>query len=93
MGRKTLDYDMARETDPAALSNSLTASAHLTALSWTNPHTQAAFVSQCNYCHQVGNELTRAPRSREGWDETVRRMEGYLAILTNREAAGHRRRR
>ncbi len=85
-GTKVLDYDMARETDPAALSNSLTASAHLTALSWNNPQTKAAFVSQCNYCHQVGNELTRPPRSREGWDETVRRMEGYLAILTNREA-------
>jgi Carboxypeptidase regulatory-like domain len=83
---KTLDYKIARESDPAALSNSLTAAAHLTALSWTNPQTKAAFVSQCNYCHQVGNALTRVPRSREGWDETVRRMEGYLAILTKREA-------
>ena len=83
---RALDYDMARETDPAALSDSLTASAHLTALSWANQVTRAAFVSQCNYCHQVGNELTRAKRSRQGWDETVRRMEGYLAILTNREA-------
>ena len=36
----------------------------------------------------MGNELTRVPRSRQGWDETVRRMEGYLAILTNREAQG-----
>ena len=85
---RVLDFGMTRETDPAALSDSLTASAHLTALSWNDPQTKAAFVSQCNYCHQVGNELTRVPRSREGWDETVRRMEGYLAILTNREAAG-----
>ena len=82
------DYDLSRETDPVALSNSLTASAHLTALSWNDPQMKAAFVSQCNYCHQVGNELTRVPRSREGWDETVRRMEGYLAIITNREAEG-----
>ena len=85
-GTATLDADMAQETDPAALSNSLTASAHLTALSWKNPDTRAAFVSQCNYCHQVGNELTRVKRSRQGWDETVQRMEGYLAVLTNREA-------
>ncbi len=85
-GAEVVDYDMARETDPAALSDSLTASAHLTALSWANPDSRAAFVSQCNYCHQVGNELTRVPRSPEGWNETVRRMEGYLAILTNRQA-------
>jgi virginiamycin B lyase len=85
-GAGVVDYDMARETDPAALSDSLTASAHLTALSWANPDSRAAFVSQCNYCHQVGNALTRVPRSRQDWDQTVRRMEGYFAILTNREA-------
>ncbi len=85
-GDQVIDYDLARETDPAALSDSLTASAHLTALSWANPNTRAAFISQCNYCHQVGNELTRVPRSEATWYETVQRMEGYLAILTNREA-------
>jgi len=81
----TLDYQLTKQTDAAALSDSLTASAHLTALSWPLPETRAAFISQCNYCHQVGNELTRVPRDQDAWKETVRRMEGYLAILTNRE--------
>ncbi len=64
---RVLDFDMTKETDPAALSNALTASAHLTSLSWTNADTRAAFVSQCHFCHQVGNELTRVPRgSRAG---------------------------
>ena len=68
-----VDYDLASETDPSALSNNLTASAHLTALSWSNPDTRAAFVSQCNYCHQIGNELTRisAQQGRLGRDRAA----------------------
>ncbi len=85
---RTLDYDMRRETNPAALSDSLTASAHLSTLSWTDQATRAAFISQCNYCHQVGNALTRVPRDQGAWKDAIRRMEGYLAILTNREVEG-----
>jgi streptogramin lyase len=84
-GESTLDYRLEKQTDAAALSDSLTASAHLTTLKWSAPDTRAAFISQCNYCHQVGNELTRGPRDQDAWKETVRRMEGYLALLTNRE--------
>jgi virginiamycin B lyase len=84
-GEHRLDYQLKTQTNVAALSDSLTASAHLTALSWSAPETRAAFISQCNYCHQVGNELTRGPRDQTAWKESVRRMEGYLALLTNRE--------
>jgi hypothetical protein len=83
-GENTLDYQLKKQTNAEALSDSLTASAHLTALSWGAPGTRAAFISQCNYCHQVGNELTRGSRDQDAWKETVRRMEGYLALLTNR---------
>jgi streptogramin lyase len=84
-GESKLNSQLKKQTDAAALSGSLTASAHLTTLKWSAPDTRAAFISQCNYCHQVGNELTRGPRDQDAWKETVRRMEGYLALLTNRE--------
>jgi len=84
-GENTLNYQLKKQTNAEALSDSLTASAHLTALSWSAPDTRAAFISQCNYCHQVGNELTRGSRDQDAWKETVRRMEGYFAVLTNRE--------
>ena len=84
-GENTLNYPLKKQFNAEALSDSLTASAHLTALSWSAPDTRAAFISQCNYCHQVGNELTRVPRDQDAWKDTERRMEGYLALLTNRE--------
>lgn len=68
-------------------SDTLTASAHAAALEWSdNPEVEDAFVSQCNYCHQVGNSLTRVPRERDDWRETIRRMEGYMATVTDHEA-------
>lgn len=83
-----LDFTLAKIADAQALSDTLTASAHLTKLQWDNPELRAAFVSQCNYCHQVGNALTRVPRDEAGWTATVRRMEGYFAQLRNSEAKG-----
>ncbi|MDR3415917.1 MAG: carboxypeptidase regulatory-like domain-containing protein [Nevskia sp.] len=87
-GAARLDFTLARIGDPQTLSDTLTASAHLTRLQWQNPELRAAFVSQCNYCHQVGNALTRVPRDEAAWTGTVRRMEGYFAMLTNGEARG-----
>jgi hypothetical protein len=45
--------------------NALPASAHATVLPWRNAEDRAPFVAQCNYCHQVGNPLTRGKRSVE----------------------------
>ena len=83
---KTLDFSLERHSVAAELSDSLPASAHAAVLPWGNHNTREAFISQCNYCHQMGNALTRVPREESRWRDTVRRMEGYFAMLTNREA-------
>ena len=80
-----LDFTTSKITDPQELSDSLTASAHLAMLNWPSEADRAAFVSQCNYCHQIGNSLTRRPRSREEWDEVASRMEGYFSVITEAE--------
>jgi DNA-binding beta-propeller fold protein YncE len=86
MASKTADVTMVRHSVAAELSESLPASAHLTQLSWGSKDTREAFISQCNYCHQMGNALTRVPREESQWRSTVQRMEGYFAMLTNHEA-------
>ena len=82
---RTLNFALTRQNGAAELSDSLPASAHLSTLSWSNRDSRAAFVSQCNYCHQIGNALTRTPRDVDAWRTIVRRMEGYLAMLNRRE--------
>lgn len=82
-----IDFRLQPFANAQALSDSLTASAHLTKLTWPDEATRTTFISQCNYCHQVGNALTRAPRERSLWDDVVARMEGYGALLTFDESA------
>ncbi len=67
---------------PAQISDSLTASAHITKLKWHDKARQATFISQCHYCHQIGNEGTRQPRDEEEWGEVIKRMEGYFSLIT-----------
>lgn len=83
---RATNFDLERHSVAAELSASLSASAHQSALPFTNVNTREAFISQCNYCHQLGNELTRTPRTESKWRDTVLRMEGYFAMLTNKEA-------
>ncbi|MCF6200024.1 MAG: carboxypeptidase regulatory-like domain-containing protein, partial [Hyphomicrobiaceae bacterium] len=64
------------------VSDSLRASAHAIKLKWHTKARQKTFISQCNYCHQMGNELTRQPRDEDEWGETIKRMEGYFSIIT-----------
>lgn len=80
------DFAMQLFPDAKALSDSLTASAHLTQVKWPDEATRTAFISQCNYCHQVGNALTRTPKHVSLWSQVVERMEGYGAVLTSTEA-------
>jgi virginiamycin B lyase len=68
-------------------SNALPASAHLTALPWKDTEERAPFVAQCNYCHQVGNALTRGKRDAASWAESIEKMEGYMAIVTDEQVA------
>ncbi len=74
-----------RMTDVAEISASLPASAHVTKLDLEDQETKATFISQCHYCHQQGNSITRAPRSISAWSDTIWRMEGYGSYLTYAE--------
>ena len=69
-------------TDPNEISDTLPASAHATRLKLGDENDRAAMITQCNYCHQLGNSITRAPRSEEAWSDTIWRMEGYGAFIT-----------
>ena len=83
---QTLDLTMPHFASPEALSEALTASAHTAVLPWKDGQERAPFVSQCNYCHQVGNALTRVPRPLSEWRAAVDRMQGYFAMLSAKEA-------
>jgi len=72
-------------TDPQEISDSLTASAHVTKLSLKEGEDRETFIAQCNFCHQQGNSMTRVPRPEEAWDATIWRMEGYGAMLSHAE--------
>jgi virginiamycin B lyase len=82
-GRSSVDFTVRHFASPEAASAALSASAHNARLPWASPGDRAPFVSQCNYCHQLGNALTRAPRSPEAWTATIGRMEGYAAMLSS----------
>jgi streptogramin lyase/cytochrome c5 len=81
-----VDFAAEKLASPEALSDSLPASAHAAMLDFPNKGIKETFVSQCNYCHQQGNSLTRRPRDEKEWQHTVRRMEGYAAMVTYGEA-------
>lgn len=82
----TVDFTLRHFESPQAASDALSASAHNAKLPWAGVNERAPFVSQCNYCHQIGNSLTRAPRSQKEWaNVTIARMEGYFAMLSSSE--------
>lgn len=79
---RTLNLQLNLFASKEASSDALSASAHNARLNWSNGSAKAAFVNQCNYCHQLGNATTRIPRSHEQWLATIRKMEGMLAVVT-----------
>jgi virginiamycin B lyase len=81
----TVDLTVKPFASAQAASDALSASAHNAKLGWPRAGDRAPFVSQCNYCHQLGNALTRTPKSHEVWLSTIARMEGYFAMLSARE--------
>lgn len=85
--RARQDFRLGAFASAEQASNALPASAHNARLSFASASDQAAFVSQCNYCHQIGNALTRVPRSHEAWVSTIERMEGYFAMLSAPQVA------
>ncbi|NJD31549.1 MAG: hypothetical protein FIB04_06655 [Gammaproteobacteria bacterium] len=81
-----LDLKLRNFASDQAASDALSASAHNAVLPWRRADDRHNFVSQCNYCHQIGNMTTRAPRSHDAWLATINKMEGYLAMLTRAQA-------
>ncbi len=62
-------------------SDALSASAFNARLPWKDvARDRPAFISQCNYCHQIGNATTRVPQSHKDWMTTLDKMEGLLAM-------------
>ena len=80
-----LDMQLKNFASQQDSSDALSASAHNAMLPWANIADRTPFVSQCNYCHQIGNATTRVPRGHEGWMKTIRKMEGMMAMLSGKE--------
>lgn len=76
---------LTQEKSAQSASDSLSSSAHAATLKFEDPLVRESFVNQCNYCHQIGNSLTRRPREKDAWAQTVDRMTGYMALLNDRE--------
>lgn len=81
----SVDFAVEKIASLDELSASLPASAHAATLKFPDDQTKAAFINQCNYCHQQGNALTRMNHTPEQWNSTVWRMEGYGAYITHGE--------
>lgn len=85
-GAARLDLSLGRFANLAEMNESLSASAYNARLPWPDlKRDRPAFVSQCNYCHQVGNAWTRIPRDHDQWIAEVDKMEGLLAMPSRAE--------
>lgn len=78
-----LDVSPIEIIEAELLAETTAASGHAALLDWPDRNARNAFVRQCNFCHQIGNELTRSPRDLADWRDVVDRMEGYLVLLNN----------
>ena len=85
-GAQRADLALTRFATVAEASAALSASAVNARLPWHDvARERPAFVSQCNYCHQLGNSWTRLPLDHAGWMGEVDKMEGILALVSRRE--------
>lgn len=80
------DFRLAALTDPLAWSDALPASAHAATIGWQDPKLREDFVSQCHFCHQIGNAWTRRVKTVDEWADTIARMHGYGALVTFEDA-------
>lgn len=86
--QQDIQIQLQKLTDLKAISDRLTASAHAASIRWQSADTKQDFVSQCHFCHQIGNAFTRQPKTEAQWLQTIERMQGYGALITwkNEEA-------
>ncbi len=80
----TMQKNMVMEpmVDAAEISESLPAAYHFANLPFETgdnaDFSRIMFQRDCLSCHQIGNPLTRAPRSVEDWSATISRMHAYV---------------
>ncbi len=76
----TYNIRLSAMTDAREISESLPAAYHFGRIKFEEgtAFSRANFQRDCLTCHQVGNQLTRAPRSVEAWEFTIARMHKYL---------------
>ena len=80
-GSARLNVSLGTFASLGEMNETLSASAFNARLPWPNlKRDRPAFVSQCNYCHQMGNGWTRIPRDHEQWIGEVEKMENMLAM-------------
>lgn len=75
-------FRMQHHASEALYSQDLPASAHVVTLQWDDEKMQKDFVSQCQFCHQIGNATTRRARDEDAWESVITRMQGYGSVLT-----------
>lgn len=86
-GFSRLNLSLGSFSNLGEMNETLSASAFNARLPWPNvKRDRPAFVSQCNYCHQVGNSWTRIPRDHEQWIAEVDKMENMLAMPSRSES-------
>ena len=76
------EFSMEVMTDEAEISNSLPAAYHFGSLDFETGEgavfSRYQFQRDCLSCHQLGNSLSRFPRSPEHWEITIERMHKYV---------------
>lgn len=76
------DFLMERMTDETEISNSLPAAYHFGSLNFETGEdavfSRYQFQRDCLSCHQLGNSITRFPRSPEHWEISIERMHNYV---------------
>jgi len=81
--KETLHIHVEKLEDPNALSQMQTASAFAAKLKFGDKHDARAFRSQCHFCHQIGNEITRKVRTEDEWEAVIDRMQSYGSVITS----------
>lgn len=76
------DFTMEVMTDPVEISDSLPAAYHFGSLDFETGEdavfSRYQFQRDCLSCHQMGNPLSRFPRTPEQWEVTIERMHRYV---------------
>ena len=76
------DFSMEVMTDPSEISDSLPAAYHFGSLDFETGDdavfSRYQFQRDCLSCHQMGNPLSRFPRTPEQWEVTIERMHKYV---------------